>query len=94
MLVKVKLPEASVEAARSKPVTGLWRVTVAPGITAPDWSFTVPATVPAPPVELPAATQAGREVKLRDKIKIYNDVRLPNMNFLLEAHENFCFESK
>jgi hypothetical protein len=92
MLVKVKVPEASVEAVRSKPLTGLWMVTAAPGITAPEGSFTVPATVPAPP-ELPLATPAGKAVMPRDKIRINNDARLPTINLLLETHLYFSVES-
>ena len=38
----VKLPDASVVALPSKPLTGSWIVTVAPGITAPVGSVTVP----------------------------------------------------
>jgi hypothetical protein len=63
-------------------------VTIAPGITAPDGSFTVPETVPAPP-ELAAKTAAGRTVIPRDRIKINNGMRLPNMKFLHASHEIF-----
>src|ERR1700677_898050 len=43
-LGKLKFPEASVVAERSKPLTGLCMVTAALATTAPDGSVTVPVT--------------------------------------------------
>src|ERR1019366_1131355 len=68
-------------------------VTVAPGITAPDWSLTVPATVPAPP-ELPAANPGRRPIAPSEKMKTSDAMRLSSMNFLPESHDNFCVELK
>jgi hypothetical protein len=47
---KGKLPELSVFADRVNPLTGLCKVTDAPGITAPEGSVTVPCTLPELPV--------------------------------------------
>jgi hypothetical protein len=50
-LVKLKAPASSVVADRSRPLTGLWIVTVAFGTTAPDGSVTRPSILEAfPPV--------------------------------------------
>jgi hypothetical protein len=61
-------------------------ITVAPGITALDWSFTVPETVPDPP-ELAAKTPEGQTAMPNDRIRMRKETRLPNMNFLHVIHE-------
>src|SRR5579872_5867101 len=64
-------------------------VTVAPAITAPDGSFTVPEIVPDPP-ELAHKTPQVRGMP-RDRTRIKKAARLSNMNFLHVNYEIFVF---
>src|SRR5579862_4382608 len=63
-------------------------VTVAPGITAPDWSLMVPEIVPASP-ELAAKVPVENMETPKDKIRMKSNVRLPSMKILHETHEIF-----